>query len=100
MDPTTASTPIWLDKGFYAMFLAPLFAILNSKFGLNLNATELLGLIMPVIVYIVSHKWKTSQIITAQIAAQASSAGAIAQNAASISAAAAAAALNNVAPAK
>lgn len=65
MDPIV--TPWYLDKGFLLLFLAPFLGFVSKKFGVNLDAAEILGLVLPVVTYIVMHKWKTAQLAKAQI---------------------------------
>jgi len=60
-------TPFYLDKAFCLLFLVPLFAFINAKFGLNLDATVIVGMLLPVVAYIVMHKWKTAQLAKARI---------------------------------
>jgi hypothetical protein len=69
MDPTTGTTPLYLDKGFLALLLTPILGILNSKFHLSLDASELLAMALPIVAYILGHKWKTTQIVKANIEA-------------------------------
>lgn len=71
MDSTASNTPFYEDKGFWAMLLAPLFAYLNSKFNLSLSAAEIVGLVLPVVAYIVGHKYKSAQVLVAEIQASA-----------------------------
>jgi hypothetical protein len=42
---------------------------LNQKFGLALDAGQIIGMVLPVVIYIVSHKWKSGTIAAAQVAA-------------------------------
>ena len=44
------------------MVLTPLCALLASKLGITVNAEEVIGLVLPVVVYIVSHKFKTASL--------------------------------------
>lgn len=67
-------TPWYLDKAFWAMLLAPLFLFINAKFGLSLDAVQILALVLPVVAYIVGHKWKTATLQAAVIAAGATAA--------------------------
>ncbi len=65
------NTPPWLDKSLWLVVLTPLFMLLNSKLGLSLDATEVAGLVLPVVVYILSNKWKTAHLQSALIRAKA-----------------------------
>jgi hypothetical protein len=68
-DQIQAVTPWYLDKALYLAVLTPVMVWLNQKFGLALDATSIIGLVLPVVVYIVSHKFKAATIAAAQVAA-------------------------------
>lgn len=72
MDPTV--TPWYLDKGFLLLFLSPLLGFISKKFGVNLDAAEIMGLVLPIVAFIVMHKWKTKNIAEAKIAGAAAAA--------------------------
>jgi hypothetical protein len=74
--PTDASvTPFYLDKGLWVAVLAPVLGFLNQKFGLTLDPLVLVGFMLPVVAYILGHKWKSGTIAAAQVvAAQAAAA--------------------------
>ena len=74
MENTTINTPFFLDKGLWVAVLAFLLPILNSKLGLNLDAESIYGAIVPLIAYIVSHKWKTAMLTKAALAGNAAAA--------------------------
>lgn len=77
-EPVTAVTPIdvsvtpfWLDKGLWVAVLAPILLWLNQKFGLALDAASLVAMVLPVVGYILGHKWKSGVISVAQVTAAA-----------------------------
>lgn len=72
-------TPWYLDKGLWVTFLTPLFLLVNQKFGLALNAEMLAGIVLPIVAYIVMHKWKTATLQLADKNAAAAVAGAQSQ---------------------
>lgn len=65
-------TPFYLDKALWLTVLGIALPILNAKFGLGLNAEEIIGLLLPIATYVVMHKWKTAKL---QAVAMASDAG-------------------------
>lgn len=68
------TTPPWLDKGLWVAILTPVLVLLNQKFGLTLDAVSIVGLVLPVAVYIAGHKYKAAQdnaTLAAQMAARA-----------------------------
>lgn len=69
-----AITPFYLDKALWVVVFTPLVAIAARKFGLDLNAEELVGIILPAVVYAVTHKWKSGAIAVAEIKAAAAQA--------------------------
>lgn len=62
MEQKPIVTPFYLDKGIWAMILGPLFAIINKKFNLGLSAEEVASTMLPLVTYIVMHKWKTKSL--------------------------------------
>jgi hypothetical protein len=44
---------------------------LNQKFGLALDAMTIVGFVLPIVAYIVGHKYKAATIAAAQVAASA-----------------------------
>jgi hypothetical protein len=70
MDQPQAVTPFYLDKGLWVAVLTPIVAVLNQKFGLTLDPLALIGILLPIGLYIVGHKWKSGTIAAAQVAAQ------------------------------
>lgn len=66
-----AVTPWYADKSLYAAVLTPVFLLLNQKFGLTLDPVVVIGLVLPVVAFIVGHKWKSGVISVAQVAAKA-----------------------------
>jgi len=71
-----ANTPFWLDKSLWVAILGVLFAALNKKFGLGLDAAEVATILIPVAAYIAGNKWKSATIVKAEIAAASADAGA------------------------
>ena len=70
MPPNTPNvTPFYLDKALWVAFLAPVLLILNQKFGITLDASVIVGLILPIASYVVMHKWKTATLAAADKAA-------------------------------
>lgn len=69
-----AVTPFYLDKGLYVAVLTPLFAIINQKWGFTLDPMALVAIMLPIVSYIVGHKWRSGTIAAAQVAAQAAAA--------------------------
>jgi hypothetical protein len=74
MDQPQAVTPFYLDKGLWVAVLTPIVAVLNQKFGLTLDPLALIGIMLPIGLYIVGHKWKSGVITVAQVNAQAAAA--------------------------
>lgn len=74
-------TPFYLDKGLWVAFLTPILALLNQKFGLALDATALVAIVLPAVAYILGHKWKTGTIQAAQADAKVEAAQALAAKA-------------------
>ena len=68
MDQLPINTPPWLDKSLWLVVLAPLFLFINSKFGTNLQASEVAGLVLPIVAYILGNKWKTAVLQKAAMA--------------------------------
>lgn len=66
-EQTPDVTPFYLDKGLWSLMVAPLFAIINAKFKLGLSAEAFVATVLPVVAYIVSHKWKTGTLAKARI---------------------------------
>lgn len=62
-------TPPWLDKALWLAVLTPVCLLLSSKIGIELTAGDVVGLLLPIVSYIVMHKWKTAKLQSAQIAA-------------------------------
>lgn len=71
MEPIQAVSPWYTDKGLFVAVLTPLAVILNQKFGLALDPVAIVGLVLPVVIYIAGHKFKAATIAAAQVAAQA-----------------------------
>lgn len=67
-DPAVAITPFYLDKGLYVAVLTPLALLLNQKFGLALDPIVIVGLVLPIVAYIIGHKYKSATIAAAQVA--------------------------------
>lgn len=67
---TPIVTPAYLDKALWLGVLGPVLAIASNKLGINLNAGELVGVMLPIVSYIVMHKWKTGMLQAAQIQGQ------------------------------
>ncbi len=65
------NTPFYLDKALWVTFLAPLFAIINKKFGIGLDVAEIVGALLPAVTYVVMHKWKTATLDKADKEAEA-----------------------------
>ena len=74
METPPIVTPWYLDKAFWLVILTPVCAILASKLGLNINAADLVGLVLPVVAYVLGHKWKTATLQAAQMAANSAAA--------------------------
>jgi hypothetical protein len=62
-------TPFYLDKGLWVSVLTPVLLWLNQKFGLALDAATIIGMVLPVVAYVIGHKWKSSNIAVAQVQA-------------------------------
>lgn len=69
-----AVTPFYMDKGLYVAVLTPVFLFLNQKFGLALDPAVLIGFVLPIVAYIIGHKYKAATIAAAQVTAQAAAA--------------------------
>lgn len=50
-----SAPPFYLDGHFLLAFLTPLFLLLNQKYGLQLDATQLLAIVLPVVTKIAAH---------------------------------------------
>lgn len=66
MTETPVVTPFYLDKGLWVAFMTPVLLLLNQKFGLALDPTALVAIVLPAVGYILGHKWKTGTIQAAQ----------------------------------
>ena len=75
----SAVTPFYLDKAVWVAVLSPLFLWLNQKFGLTMDAGQLAALALPIVAYILGHKWKSGVISVAQVNAQAAAVAPAAQ---------------------
>lgn len=64
-------TPFYLDKGLWVAVLGTLFAFLNAKLDINLRADEIVGMMLPIVSYIVMHKWAATSKAKAYIGAEA-----------------------------
>jgi hypothetical protein len=64
-------TPAYLDKGLWVAVLTPILAILNQKFGWALDSVAIVGVMLPLVAFILGHKWKSSNIAVAQVQAAA-----------------------------
>ena len=69
--PVPVATPAWLDKSLWLVVLGGLFLILNKVFGTSLDAAEVTGLVLPLVVYIVTSKWKQASVLKTAIATRA-----------------------------
>jgi hypothetical protein len=69
--PDVSVTPFYLDKGLWVSVLTPVLLWLNQKFGLALDAATIIGMVLPVVAYVIGHKWKSSAIAVAQVQAAA-----------------------------
>ena len=68
MDPKDLSTTPWyLDKSWYLAVLALLAPLLAKYFGVQLDATTIVAVVLPVVALIVASKNKQAQVLTAQI---------------------------------
>lgn len=71
MEPVpSVITPPWLDKGLWVAVLGVIFGYVNTKLDINLSAEEIVGLLLPLVAYIVSHKWAATKKALAVYAAQ------------------------------
>lgn len=68
--PSQANTPAWLDKSFWLACLGLILPIINRKFGLGLDATEVLGALAPIAVFIAGTKWKSGHVLAEEIKAK------------------------------
>lgn len=66
--PDPIVTPFYLDKALWVTVLTPLLAFLASKLGISLDPVAIVGLVLPIVAYIVMHKWKTATLQAATIA--------------------------------
>lgn len=69
MEPLPIVTPFYLDKSLWLAVLSPLLAMISKRLGLNLEPSEVVALVLPVVVFIVSSKWKQTSLQKAQIQA-------------------------------
>ena len=65
-----ANTNFLIDKSFWAAIIGVLVVFLNKKLGLNLDTTELVGILSTLAVYIAGNKWKSGTITVNEIQAQ------------------------------
>ena len=68
---TKANTPFYLDKSLWIAVITPIAAIVGSKLGLDLKVEELVGIILPLVTYIVMTKFKSASITVAEVKATA-----------------------------
>lgn len=59
MEMPPIHTPPWLDKSLWLVLITPFFLFMNANLGIRLDATELAGLVLPIVAYIAGNKWKT-----------------------------------------
>jgi hypothetical protein len=60
VDASQINTPPWADKALWLAVLTPILTALSAKLGVQLDPAALVGLVVPVVVYIAAHKWKTT----------------------------------------
>lgn len=53
-------TPFYLDKGIWLAVLTPILLFVSTKLGINLDPATIIGLILPIVAFIVMHKYKTT----------------------------------------
>lgn len=69
MEASQIITPPWQDKALWLAVLTPLLTALSNKLGVQLDSSAVVALVVPVVVYIAAHKWKTTTLAKALIAA-------------------------------
>lgn len=67
---TQANTPWWGDKSFLLVAVGLVVSVLNGKFDLGLNASEIAAMLAAVVAFVVGNKWKSGAITVAEIRAQ------------------------------
>lgn len=72
---TPIVTPFYLDKGLWIALLTPVLLFISSRLGLHLDAAEIVGMVLPVVAYVVAHKWKTTVLTKQAMLSAASDAG-------------------------
>lgn len=73
-------TPFYLDKALYMALVTPLSAFLARRFGVFLDVEEVVGISLPVVAYILGHKWSATQKAIAKQAADVAKGGGSAVN--------------------
>lgn len=68
--PSEADSPFYKDKALFVAAAAFLLPILNAKFGLGLETTDLVAAIGPLAAFILGNKWKSGAIKVAEIKAR------------------------------
>jgi hypothetical protein len=71
MESSQSVTPWYLDKALWVMVFGVLLTPVLKKFGVALNIEEVVGLVLPIVAYVIAHKWKSGSIVVAEIAAKA-----------------------------
>jgi hypothetical protein len=66
---TQSITPWYLDKSLWLLVTNPLLNILSSKLGISLSPEAFIATLLPVITFIIMHKWKSGKIVIAEIEA-------------------------------
>ncbi len=60
-------TPFYLDQTFWIALLTPVLLALSKHFGVNLDPATLVGMVMPILAYIIGHKWHLVSVTNAAI---------------------------------
>lgn len=55
------NTPAWLDKSLWVCVLTPILLFVNAKFGTGLDAATIAGIVIPVLLYVVTHQWSKTK---------------------------------------
>lgn len=70
MEPAKiGETPFWADKNWMLAVATVLLLVLSKKFGIELDPTLVVAIILPVVAQIASSKYKQATVLKGQIEA-------------------------------
>lgn len=71
---TRVNTPTLLDKRLWVAVFTPILIILSKKFGIVLDATEIVTMVLPIVTFIAMSSWKSKSLAQTAIEAGAAAA--------------------------